>query len=115
MFDRRRIDVLSTSGTSNRDQRLAGRVRDEMKMKKAGIAMWHRRFAVEFLWINGEKATPVAEETAPPRTRCMAVHIDTGRPASGRIDSVVLVISKNSTGSALRRYAKQFQYERFSR
>jgi hypothetical protein len=43
---------------------------------------------------------PVAEEQAPPRMRCMAVHIATGRAAPGGIDSVVLITRKNMAGFA---------------
>jgi hypothetical protein len=44
----------------------------------------------------GEKATPVAEEQAPPPRRGSAVHIDTGTILPSGIESVVLVIRAGS-------------------
>jgi hypothetical protein len=68
--------------------------------------------AVETLWINWEKATPVAEEQAPPRERCRAVHIDTGTAMPGAIDSYLSTIRNKWHLCRTLAEAKQFQSER---
>jgi len=50
--------------------------------------------------MDGEKATPVAEEQAPDPKRGRAVHIDTGTSLQSGTESVVLVIRAGSTISA---------------
>src|SRR5205823_9642780 len=67
MFDRRHGGILRRRRARDRDQRLAGRVRDEMKVKKTAGAMRHS-FGTE-LWTAGEKAMALGPRQAAP-DRC---------------------------------------------
>ena len=53
MLDRRHIGILRGSRARDRDQRLAGRIRNEMKMEIAGLAMSHRHGTDVETWGEG--------------------------------------------------------------
>jgi hypothetical protein len=69
VLDRGRTVVLRGSSACDRNQRFAGGIGDEVKMKEARIARRHRSGFIELLWMTKDKATSWGQQQ------------ETGRPA----------------------------------
>src|SRR5580704_17392192 len=83
MLDWRCVDVLSRSSTRDGDQRLAGGIRNEVKMEEAGIAVRHQPDSLNFCGQSGRKPCPRHERKPLTAGHCIAVHIATAMQLLG--------------------------------